>query len=141
MAVYVRNVSRAPTRAAAIEALARKTVEAGSTLLLAPDTVPLSEHALKMGWIAPAAVPQVAEARAADAAPPTPLEQLLGQGEKAPGPSVVVEHPAPDADTLKEALKAGDQRTEKPPAVEVKGEGQGDNDAKAEKQLRNTGEH
>ncbi len=96
LAVYIRNVSRKPARAEAIRRLAEKVVAAGSTLILADNTVPLSEHALGKGWISAHAPARVEEARAADQAPPSPLEKLLNE-EKEPAPTVVVGHQTPPA--------------------------------------------
>lgn len=51
LAVYVRDVSGTPFRGAAIRALAEEVTEAGSTLLLTPDTQVAAEHAASRGWI------------------------------------------------------------------------------------------
>jgi phosphatidate phosphatase APP1 len=51
LAVYVRNVSRDLERPAAIRDLADEIVEAGSTLLLADDSLTMARHAAKQGWI------------------------------------------------------------------------------------------
>lgn len=89
LAVYIRNVSRKPARVTAIRSLAEKVLAAGSTLILADNTLPLTEHALEKGWISPHAPPRVQEAKAADEAPPSPLEKLLNQPDNAP-PTVVI---------------------------------------------------
>lgn len=65
LAVYIRNVSRAPGRAEAIRALADEVERAGSTLVLADDTPAAARHAAARGWIAPDALAEV-ERDAAD---------------------------------------------------------------------------
>ena len=54
LAIYIRNVSRDPARQRAIEDLAVEVVEAGSTLLLASDSMAMARHAAEHGLIAPA---------------------------------------------------------------------------------------
>ena len=49
LAIYIRNVSRDPDRHRAIEALAAEVAEAGSSLLLAADSLAMAEHAAAMG--------------------------------------------------------------------------------------------
>lgn len=51
-AIYIRNVSRGAARKGEIEALAAEIVEAGSTLVLATDTMAMAEHAAAHGLIA-----------------------------------------------------------------------------------------
>ena len=90
LAVYIRNVSRSQLRARAIQKLAEKVVQAGSTLILADDTLEIAQHAAKQGWIAPDALPGIQVEKKVDEAPPTALEMLLGQDKKGEGPTVVV---------------------------------------------------
>jgi phosphatidate phosphatase APP1 len=59
LAVYIRNVSTRADRIQAIHELAAEIAGAGSTLVLAEDTVPMAEHALSKGWIVPEAVAEV----------------------------------------------------------------------------------
>jgi phosphatidate phosphatase APP1 len=59
VAVYIRNVSRDPTRHAAIDGLAQQVLEAGSTLLLAADSIAIAEHAAERGLIQRDAVAEV----------------------------------------------------------------------------------
>lgn len=51
LAIYIRNVSPAPERAAAIQHLAHAVAAAGSTLVLADDTLSVARHAAARGWI------------------------------------------------------------------------------------------
>jgi phosphatidate phosphatase APP1 len=51
LAIYIRNVTPDPARAARIGALAREVSEARSELLLAADTAEVAAHALDRAWI------------------------------------------------------------------------------------------
>ena len=66
LAVYIRNVSPGPDRAAAIGRLAEEVRAAGSTLVLADDTVAAARHAASRGWIDPAALGAVTEDKRED---------------------------------------------------------------------------
>jgi len=66
LAVYIRNVTPHPERAAAIQRLAEEVHAAGSTLVLADDTVAAARHAADQGWIDPAALPAVVEDKRED---------------------------------------------------------------------------
>ena len=122
LAAYIRNVSRDPTRSAAIRGLAEKIVEAGSTLILAEDTEPLARHAAEQGWISPATLEVLRAARRADEAPPNPIETLLGVAPKEPGPTQVVEGREAEDGGVERALKSGD-RDEEAPTVVVESQG------------------
>jgi len=75
-------------RPEAIHKLAEKVIAAGSTLILADDTIPMAEHAASQGWISPETLPEIREEKKKDEAPPSPVEKALGVeekvGEKAP---------------------------------------------------------
>lgn len=58
-AVYIRNVHPRPERADTIRALALEMEAAGSTLLLADDTLAAAKHAAERGWIAPGALAEI----------------------------------------------------------------------------------
>jgi phosphatidate phosphatase APP1 len=58
-AVYIRNVTPHPERLARIESLAREVAAAGSTLVLADDTLAVARHAAIHGWIASDAVAEI----------------------------------------------------------------------------------
>lgn len=120
LAVYIRNVSRDLARPEAIRTLAEKVTEQGSTLLLADNSLTIAEHAVERGWIAPQALADVAATKQQDQAPPTPLEQLLGEPAPSEGPTVNVE-PA-KGEQVKDALDVGDKRTQGPPSVIVEGD-------------------
>ena len=59
VAIYIRNVTPGPERAARIGALAREVTEARSELLLAADSIEVAAHALDRGWIDSAALERV----------------------------------------------------------------------------------
>jgi phosphatidate phosphatase APP1 len=59
VAIYIRNVTPGPERAARIGALAREVSEARSELLLAADSIEVAAHALDRGWIDSAALERV----------------------------------------------------------------------------------
>src|SRR5687768_11060713 len=58
-AVYIRNVTPNVERTDRIQALAREVAAAGSTLVLADDTLAAAKHAAMHGWIASDAVPEI----------------------------------------------------------------------------------
>ncbi|MBP1183272.1 App1 family protein [Methylobacterium sp. PvR107] len=67
LAVYIRNVSRDAGRIEEIVRLAGAVARAGSSLVLAADSVAVAEHAASLGLIAADAVAGVADEHAADA--------------------------------------------------------------------------
>lgn len=76
-AVYIRNVSRDPARLQAIEALAAEVAEAGSSLVLAADSLAMAEHAVGHGLIAATALTEVSgERQDQEAAPPQPTQPV-----------------------------------------------------------------
>lgn len=65
-AIYIRNVTPKPGRAEAIRALATEVLAAGSTLILADDTLAAAKHAAEQGWIAPDALLRIQTRTAED---------------------------------------------------------------------------
>lgn len=65
-AIYIRNVSRNLKRAKTIQALAEKVLEAGSTLVLADDTLAAARHAIEKGWISASHFPDIQLEKEAD---------------------------------------------------------------------------
>jgi phosphatidate phosphatase APP1 len=65
LAVYIRNVSRSAERIAEIEDLAKVVVGAGSSLVLATDSVVIAEHAVSIGLVSPNTVAEVRNERTA----------------------------------------------------------------------------
>ena len=113
LAVYIRNVSRDPKRIKEIEDLAQVVAGAGSSLVLAADSMAMAEHAVSLGLVAPTTLAEVKDEKvaAADTARPpatydiqraTPaataeavargdLQHLVETGSEAVPPSVIVE--------------------------------------------------
>ena len=94
-AVYIRNVTMSDERSHAIQELAEEIVAAGSSLLLADDTLAAARHAAEHGLIDPATLGAIADEKKAD-------EGVTGEKQDAPGardagdrptPTVVVEPP------------------------------------------------
>jgi len=59
LAIYIRNVSPHPERSESIRALAEEVSNAGSTLLLADDTLAAARHAAAHGWISEDALGEI----------------------------------------------------------------------------------
>jgi phosphatidate phosphatase APP1 len=115
-AIYIRNVSRGSARHRAIEALAVEVVEAGSSLLLAADSLAMTEHAARHGLIAPDALSDVAKEREMQDGEPTskPTREIARQSTGATRGAV-------QQGELEEALEQnGDDET--PPNVVVERE-------------------
>ena len=66
LAIYIRNVSPAPERATAIRELAQAVTDAGSTLVLADDTLTVARHAASHGWIDAASLDEIGGEKRAD---------------------------------------------------------------------------
>jgi phosphatidate phosphatase APP1 len=130
-AVYIRNVSRGLKRPDEVKLLAKEVIEAGSTLILAEETVPMAEHAIEQGWISAAHLPAIQAKAEEDAEPPNVLEKLVSEDlEAEPQPPEVTidaeKHPqaeeAVEEGAVEEALEVGKEETKKPPTVVVKGD-------------------
>ena len=66
LAVYIRNVTRDPARAAAIGELAAEVKRAGISMVLADDTLAAARHAAEHGWISESTLGDVGEEKRAD---------------------------------------------------------------------------
>ena len=66
LAIYIRNVAPHPERLASIRTLAERVSAAGSTLLLADDTLAAARHAAAHGWIDEAALAEIGTEKRAD---------------------------------------------------------------------------
>ena len=97
LAVYIRNVEPGPERAVAISRLAAQVKAAGSTLVLADDTLTIASHAAAHGWIRRDALPGIRGDKAADE----------GEGGKTDAPGMP-EHPATPTVVVDPDLGAGD---------------------------------
>ncbi len=89
-AVYIRNVRKDAARTERIQTLAREVADAGSTLVLADDTLAVARHAAMHGWIASGALDEIGGEKRDD-------EGATGAKASAPGvdakatPTVVVD--------------------------------------------------
>lgn len=90
LAVYIRNVRPHPERSASIARLAKQVAEAGSTLVLADDTLAAARHAAAHGWISADALPGIGEDKRADEGGPAKTD-APGVDHAAHGPTVVVD--------------------------------------------------
>jgi phosphatidate phosphatase APP1 len=85
LAAYIRNVEPHPERSAKIAALAEAVEAAGSTLVLADDTLTAASHAAAHGWIRRETLSAIGGEKRADE----------GEGGKADAPGVAAHPPAP----------------------------------------------
>jgi phosphatidate phosphatase APP1 len=92
-AVYIRNVTMNEERAAAIDRLAKEVLAAGSTMVLADDTLAAAQHAVDQGFIPAEALPGIGDEKRADEG--TTPEKTAAPGSRSaddtPTPTVVVE--------------------------------------------------
>ena len=65
-AIYIRDVNRNAERKASVAKLAAEVLAAGSTLVLAEDTLGAAKHAAEQGWISAESLPDVSEEKRAD---------------------------------------------------------------------------
>jgi phosphatidate phosphatase APP1 len=114
LAIYIRNVSRGPARRRAIEDLAVEVVEAGSSLLLAADSMAMARHAVERGLIAPRALADV-------------LGEKDREGEPECGPTRELAAPSPgqteqavQGGALADALEQGDEASPANVAIEAR---------------------
>jgi phosphatidate phosphatase APP1 len=84
LAVYIRNVRQHPENSPAIRALAQRVSAAGSTLVLADDTLAAARHAAAHGWIREEALPDIKGEKREDE----------GGGTKESAPGVATGQPA-----------------------------------------------
>ena len=78
LAVYIRNVHQHPEDSPALRELAERVSRAGSTLVLADDTLAAGRHAAAHGWIREETLGDIGEEKRADE----------GAGGKKPAPGV-----------------------------------------------------
>jgi phosphatidate phosphatase APP1 len=85
LAVYIRSLRQHPEDAPAVRELEEKIARAGSTLVMADDTLAAARHAAAHGWIREEALASVGEEKRADE----------GAGGKEPAPGVDETRAAP----------------------------------------------
>jgi len=98
LATYIRNVTSNPERSAAIRSLAEEVVRAGSTLILADDTMAAARHAAENGWIASGSLAAISSEKSKEEAGKagTPIDEPSTQ--PAPVAPTVVVDAAPTGD-------------------------------------------
>lgn len=85
LAIYIRNVSAHPERSEAIRVLAEEVSAAGSSLVLADDTLTVARHAAAHGWIREDALADIGtEKRADEGTSGTKVDAPGVQKEQAP---------------------------------------------------------
>lgn len=124
LAVYIRNVSRDLKRPEGINLLAKRLLEAGSSLVLADDTIAIAQHAIAHNFIAPDALPAIQANKEKDEAPASPLEALLSEMNKdeapeAPTVQVSGQQEVKSGEVEATLQETGKTDTSKPPAVVV----------------------
>ena len=90
LAVYIRNVRQNPEDSASIRDLAQRIAHAGSTLVLADDTLTVARHAAAHGWIRDEALGEIGVEKRADEGDGS-KEAAPGVEKPAPAPTVVVD--------------------------------------------------
>ena len=92
-AVYIRNVTMSDERSRAIQLLAEEIVKAGSSLLLADDTLAAARHAAEHGLISPDALASIGQEKRADEGATDAKRDAPGSRDvgDTPTPTVVVE--------------------------------------------------
>jgi phosphatidate phosphatase APP1 len=92
-AVYIRNVAPNDARKRAIEGLAGEVLKAGSSLVLADDTLAIAKHAVENGFISADTLGAIGEEKRADEGKTSEKKDAPGAqdaGDK-PTPTIVVE--------------------------------------------------
>jgi phosphatidate phosphatase APP1 len=90
LAVYIRNVRQNPEDSTAIRDLTERIARAGSTLVLADDTLTVARHAAAHGWIRDEALTEIGVEKRADEGDGS-KESAPGVEQPAPAPTVVVD--------------------------------------------------
>lgn len=116
LAVYIRNVTRAPERRQAIEMLAKRVVSSGCSLVLGADSFIMAEHAVEHGLISSDALSKVLRERTRQQGVPDlkPTQEVTGESREETERAV-------ENGELGEAIEA-DTGTESPPNVIVRPE-------------------
>jgi phosphatidate phosphatase APP1 len=65
-AIYIRDVTLNADRSVVVKKLAQEILAAGSTLILAENTLAAARHAAAQGWISSTALPEIGEEKRAD---------------------------------------------------------------------------
>jgi phosphatidate phosphatase APP1 len=104
LAVYIRNVSSSPKRTKDIQDLAEAVSQAGSSMVLAADTVAMAEHAAKLGLVA---LEIVADVKNENVQPPSSVVRVeQGAADRTAGTASL-----PDLQNLMETGAEGTPRS------------------------------
>ena len=96
-AVYIRNVTPNPERSTVIRRLAEEVLAAGSSLVLADDTLAAARHAAEHGWIAQDSVSAVSEEKRKDEGTTPGKADAPGARDAGEGPPpTIIEAPPPE---------------------------------------------
>ena len=90
-AVYIRNVTPNVERTDRIQALAREVASAGSTLVLADDTLAVAKHAAMHGWIASDSLAEISGEKRDDEGKTAVKADAPGAEDTKPTSTVVVD--------------------------------------------------
>ena len=90
LAVYIRNVRQHPEDSTAVRDLTERIARAGSTLVLADDTLTVARHAAAHGWIREEALSDIGVEKRADEGDGS-KEAAPGVEQPAAAPTVVVD--------------------------------------------------
>ena len=90
-AVYIRNVTPNVERTDRIQALAREVASAGSTLVLADDTLAVAKHAAMHGWIAADSLAEISGEKRDDEGKTAVKADAPGAEDTKPTSTVVVD--------------------------------------------------
>jgi phosphatidate phosphatase APP1 len=92
LAIYIRNVTPRPERSSAIRTLAEEVREAGSTLVLADDTLAAARHAAAHEWIPSSVLAEIGGEKAHDEGATAAKAEAPGvETPRAPSPTIVVD--------------------------------------------------
>ncbi len=108
LGIYIRNVSKSADRIAAIERLAEEVAEAGTTLMLTPDTLTAARHAAEKGWIELAALDEIVDDKARDEGQPSAEETLLDEPDEPISADTTDVEAGTVADAMQERADAGE---------------------------------
>lgn len=89
-AIYIRDVTLNPVRSSAVKKLAEEILAAGSTLVLAENTLAAARHAAEQGLIRSEALPEIGEEKRADEGRDDSKAPAPGGGEPTSGKAPVV---------------------------------------------------
>lgn len=109
-AIYIRDVTGTAERSSAVKKLAEQILAAGSTLVLAEDTLGAARHAAEQGWIAPAELPHVQKEKRADEGRDGTKVAAPDGGEPTSGDApVVIGGPSANSELTRRANASGSE--------------------------------